>query len=107
MWRSCLGRQLKVVGGEWNWQKQAWELPYQNVLKLELTDRIKVLSGGLISRNISYYFYFFLAERGEVAGIKDAFIMFNNLFRTELGVSAGQFQVSDPLFKRELRLTKD
>lgn len=66
---------------------------------------LKVLSGGLISRNISYYFYFFLAERGEVAGIEDAFIMFNNLFRSELDVSVGQFQVSDPLFKRELRLT--
>jgi hypothetical protein len=66
---------------------------------------LKALSGGLISRNISYYFYFFFAERGEVAGIEDAFIMFNNLFRSELDVSVGQFQVSDPLFKRELRLT--
>jgi hypothetical protein len=66
---------------------------------------LKVLSGGLISRNVSYYFYFFLAERGEVAGIEDAFIMFNNILRTELDLSVGQFQVSDPLFKRELRLT--
>ncbi|MDZ7290306.1 MAG: hypothetical protein ONB44_08505 [candidate division KSB1 bacterium] len=66
---------------------------------------LKILSGGQIARNVSYYFYFFFSERGEVAGIEDAFIMFNKLFRTELDVSLGQFQVSDPLFKRELRLT--
>jgi hypothetical protein len=31
--------------------------------------------------------------------------MFNELFGSELDVYVGQFQVSDPLFKRELRLT--
>lgn len=66
---------------------------------------LKLLSGGEIAKNISYYFYFFLSERGEVAGIEDAFIMFNNLFGSELDLYVGQFQVSDPLFKRELRLT--
>ena len=55
--------------------------------------------------NVAYYFYFFFSERGEVAGIEDAFIMFNNLFDTEVDLVVGQFQVSDPLFKRELRLT--
>ena len=34
-------------------------------------------------------------------------LMFNDLFSTELDFTIGQFQVSDPLFKRELRLTKD
>ena len=29
---------------------------------------------------------------------------FNNVFGSELDISVGQFQVSDPLFKRELRL---
>ncbi|MDI6846457.1 MAG: hypothetical protein QME28_10030 [Candidatus Saccharicenans sp.] len=66
---------------------------------------IKLLSGGEIARNISYYFYFFFTERGEVAGLEDAFIMLNNLFKTDLDVYIGQFQVSDPLFKREVRLT--
>ena len=33
--------------------------------------------------------------------------MFNNLFGSELDITVGQFQISDPLFKRELRLTKD
>ncbi len=66
---------------------------------------IKLLSGGEIAKNISYYFYFFFSERGEVAGLEDAFIMLNDLFKTDLDVYIGQFQVSDPLFKRELRLT--
>jgi hypothetical protein len=66
---------------------------------------LKFLSGGSIAPDIAYYFYFFFSERGEVAGIEDAFIMFNDLFGTDLDLYVGQFQVSDPLFKRELRLT--
>ncbi|MDZ7763882.1 MAG: hypothetical protein U5K00_05580 [Melioribacteraceae bacterium] len=66
---------------------------------------LKLLSGGEIAPDIAYYFYFYFSERGHVAGIEDAFIMFNNLFGTELDLYVGQFQVSDPLFKRELRLT--
>ncbi|PJA96670.1 MAG: hypothetical protein CO129_05265 [Ignavibacteriales bacterium CG_4_9_14_3_um_filter_34_10] len=66
---------------------------------------IKLLSGGTLSENISYYFYFFFSERGEIAGLEDAFLMFNNLFNQDLDLYVGQFQISDPLFKRELRLT--
>ncbi|MFA6440291.1 MAG: hypothetical protein WCX28_13350 [Bacteriovoracaceae bacterium] len=66
---------------------------------------LKLLSGGQITKDISYYFYFFFGERGSVAGLEDAFVMFNNLFTEELDVYVGQFQISDPLFKRELRLT--
>lgn len=66
---------------------------------------LKLLSGGEIAPDIAYYFYFFFSERGHVAGIEDAFLMFNNLFGSELDLYVGQFQVSDPLFKRELRLT--
>ena len=66
---------------------------------------LKILSGGSITRDISYYFYFFFSERGEVAGIEDAFVMFNNLFGTDLDLYVGQYQICDPLFKRELRLT--
>jgi hypothetical protein len=66
---------------------------------------LKLLSGGEIANNVAYYFYFYLSEYGEVAGVEDAYIMFNNLFGSELDIYAGQFQVSDPLFKRELRLT--
>lgn len=66
---------------------------------------MKLLSGGQITKDVSYYFYFFMGERGEVAGLEDAFVTFNNVFGTELDVTVGQFQSSDPLFKRELRLT--
>ncbi len=66
---------------------------------------IKLLSGGELSDRVSYYFYFFFSERGEVAGVEDAFLMYNDLFGIDLDIYLGQFQVSDPLFKRELRLS--
>ncbi|MBZ0198681.1 MAG: hypothetical protein K8H86_02355, partial [Ignavibacteriaceae bacterium] len=68
---------------------------------------LKFLSGGTITKDVSYYFYFFFSEKGEVVGIEDAFIMFNNVFGSGIDATVGQFQVSDPLFKRELRLTFD
>ncbi|MCI0514793.1 hypothetical protein L0128_16375 [candidate division KSB1 bacterium] len=66
---------------------------------------IKILSGGTLFKNIGYYFYFFMNERGEVAGIEDAYLHFDNMFGTNLDLMVGQFQTSDPLMKRELRLT--
>jgi hypothetical protein len=65
---------------------------------------LKLLSGGEVADDISYYFYFFLGERGEVAGIEDAYLQFTDIAGSGVSVIAGQFQVSDPLFKRELRL---
>lgn len=66
---------------------------------------VKFLTGGPVSDNIGYYFYFYMSERGEVAGVEDAYLHFNNLFDQEFDIMFGQFQVSDPLYKRELRLT--
>jgi len=66
----------------------------------------KLLSGGSIAKDVSYYVYYIL-ENGEAGKIEDAWLMFNNLFGSTLDVSIGQFQVSDPIFKRELRLTRD
>jgi hypothetical protein len=66
---------------------------------------LKILSGGQVYKSVSYYFYFFFSERGEVAGIEDAYLHFNDLFGAPFDIMVGQFQVSDPLFKRELRLT--
>lgn len=66
---------------------------------------LKLLSGGAITEDVAYYFYFYLNERGEVAGVEDAYLMFNDLLDLDLDFYLGQFQVSDPLFKRELRLT--
>ena len=66
---------------------------------------IKLLSGGQVAPKISYYAYFLLTERGEVGGLEDAYIQFTDVGGSGVSVIAGQFQVSDPLFKRELRLS--
>jgi hypothetical protein len=65
---------------------------------------VKILTGGPIAEKISYYLYFFFSERGEVAGLEDAYIQFTDIGGTGASVAAGQFQISDPMFKRELRL---
>ena len=65
---------------------------------------IKLLTGGQVTEDVAYYMYFFMSERGEVAGLEDAYLQFNNVLGSSVDVIAGQFQVSDPLFKRELRL---
>jgi hypothetical protein len=36
----ALRAQVKAAGGKWNHEKKTWELPYQEVLKLGLTERI-------------------------------------------------------------------
>ncbi len=66
---------------------------------------IKLLSGGSITSGISYYLYFYMSEQGNITGLEDAFLMFNNVFGSDLDIYLGQFQVCDPLFKRELRLS--
>lgn len=65
----------------------------------------KILSGGELSKFISYYAYYIL-EDGENGKIEDAYLMFNNIGNIDLDIYVGQFQVSDPLFKREVRLTR-
>ncbi len=66
---------------------------------------LKLLSGGQVAKNVGYYFYFYMYETGEVAGIEDAYLHFNDLGGVPLDLMVGQFQVCDPLMKRELRLT--
>jgi len=66
---------------------------------------IKIMSGGELSDKLSYYFYFLLNERGSIAGVEDAFLMYRDLFGSGINVYLGQFQASDPLFKGELRFT--
>ncbi|MBD3235933.1 MAG: hypothetical protein GF330_04455 [Candidatus Eisenbacteria bacterium] len=72
---------------------------------LQIPWGLKLLSGGTLYRNIGYYFYFYMSERGEVAGIEDAYVHFNDLAGQPLDLMVGQFQTSDPLMKRELRMT--
>ena len=66
---------------------------------------IKLLTGGQVTESVSYYFYFFLSERGEIAGLEDAYLQFNDVVGSGIDVIAGQFQISDPMMKRELRLS--
>ncbi|MDT8394259.1 MAG: hypothetical protein RQ761_10460 [Bacteroidales bacterium] len=66
---------------------------------------VKLISGGEVSKNLSYYFYFYMSEMGEVAGIEDAFLYYRDLFGSGVNITAGQFQLCDPLYKREVRLT--
>ncbi len=58
-----------------------------------------------MSDKLSYYFYFLFNERGSIAGVEDAFLVYRDLLKSGINVTLGQFSVSDPLFKSELRLT--
>lgn len=66
----------------------------------------KILSGGPISDKVSYYFYYIIEKGGE-SGLEDAYLQFNKPFNLPLDIIFGQYQVSDPLFKRELRLERN
>jgi len=66
---------------------------------------LKIMSGGELSDKLSYYFYFLFNETGTVAGVEDAYLYYHDLFNWGINVTLGQFSVSDPLFKNELRFT--
>jgi hypothetical protein len=76
----------------------------QVVVDQKLPWTVKLLSGGQVADKISYYAYFLLSERGEVGGLEDAYLQFTDVGGSGVNLLVGQFQVSDPLFKRELRL---
>lgn len=68
---------------------------------------VKLLSSAPLSDQISYYFYAIFAEKGgnsEVV-VEDAWFSYNDLFKTGIGAMLGQFQVSDVMFPREVRMT--
>jgi hypothetical protein len=66
---------------------------------------LKLLSGGEIAKNVSYYLFFSMTDLGRVVGLGDATLSLHNLFGTGLNLGLGQFQVTEPVFNRELRLT--
>jgi len=76
----------------------------QNSIDLQTPWVMKLLSGGQVADKVSYYLYFLLTERGEVGGLEDAYVQFTDVAESGVSLIVGQFQVSDPLFKRELRL---
>ena len=69
--------------------------------------QIKLLSSAPLSDHITYYFYAIFAEKGgngEVV-VEDAWFRHDDIFSTNIGMMLGQFQVSDLMFAREVRLT--
>lgn len=65
---------------------------------------MKILSGGNISKSISYYTYFLLTEEGKV-GLEDGYLSFNNVFNLPVSIVFGQYRVSDPIKPSKLRMT--
>jgi len=67
---------------------------------------IKVLGGAPLTEHMNAYFYGIFAEKGENTGVKieDAWIRHDDAFGTGVEVQLGQFQVSDLMFPREVRL---
>jgi hypothetical protein len=68
---------------------------------------IKLLSSAPLSDHITYYFYAIFAEKGGngEAIVEDAWFRHDDVFGTDVGMMLGQFQVSDLMFAREVRLT--
>ena len=68
---------------------------------------IKLLSSAPLSDHITYYFYAIFAEKGGngEAIVEDAWFRHDDIFGTNIGMMLGQFQVSDLMFAREVRLT--
>jgi hypothetical protein len=65
---------------------------------------VKLLSSATLGKTFSYYFYALLLEAGEPGGVEDAFLYANDLGGKPVDAWLGQFQVSDAMFSRELRL---
>jgi hypothetical protein len=65
---------------------------------------MKLLASGPISKTFSYFMYVNLYERGEFGGFEDLFVYANDVWGSTIDAFVGQFQLSDPMFKREHRL---
>jgi hypothetical protein len=71
---------------------------------LQTPYNLKIMSGGPLAEDFSYYIYFLLAERGATGGIEDAFVTWSQVAGSPVNLAVGQFGLSDPIFPRELRL---
>jgi hypothetical protein len=66
---------------------------------------LKLLAGGEIARGVAFYGYF-IVEEGDVVGFEDAYLQFSRIFSSPVDLLFGQFQLSDSIAKRELRLLR-
>ena len=67
---------------------------------------VKLLSSAPLSDNITYYFYAIMAEKGANGEtlVEDAWFRHADVLGTGIGMQLGQFQLSDLMFPREVRL---
>ena len=91
------GKYIDPVSGETEKADTDFQAPYM----------IKILSSAPLSDRISIYFYGILAEKGEngTVIVEDAWFSYSSIFNTGIDLMIGQFQISDLMFPRELRLT--
>lgn len=77
-----------------------------NSVDIQAPYLIKLLSGGAISKSLSYYFYAIFAEKGDngTALVEDAWFSYDDIGGSGVSLQLGQFQVSDLMFPREVRL---
>ncbi|MBI3803209.1 MAG: hypothetical protein HY282_05540 [Nitrospirae bacterium] len=66
---------------------------------------VKLFIIGYLAKDITFYSYFLAGEGGEVVGMEDAFLYLSHLGGTDSYLQIGQFQVMDPVYSREQRLT--
>jgi hypothetical protein len=67
---------------------------------------LKLLSSAPLSKDITYYFYAIMAEKGgngEIV-VEDAWFRHADIFGSGIGMMLGQFSLSDAMFPREIRL---
>jgi hypothetical protein len=67
---------------------------------------VKLLSSAPLSKNITYYFYAIMAEKGGNGEIlvEDAWFSYADILGSGIGMMLGQFSLSDAMFPREIRL---
>lgn len=82
------------------------KIEIKETLDFQYPYAFKLISGGILYKNISYYVSF-LNQRDISSSIYDAFILLNLSKKFPLSLKFGQFQVSDQLFKSNLRLEEN
>jgi hypothetical protein len=66
----------------------------------------KALTGGAVAEKVAYYTYFIIENGGEAMGLEDAWVQLSDVFGLPVDLVVGQFQLCDPMVKRELRLLR-
>jgi hypothetical protein len=94
--QSRSGESIDPITGETEEASTDFQSPYL----------VKLLASAPLSENVTYYFYGIFAEKGANGEtiIEDAWFRHADIFGTGIGMQLGQFQLSDLMFPREVRL---